>query len=180
MQSALKQKILLLLLGGIAFGYSFTAHRQWRVIKTVSREWKKIDVNNLQKEIAKLYRSKLVQRKNNLDGTYTIVLTEKGKLKALSYDFENMVIERGEWDKKWRFVIFDIPEKFKTGRDALRRKIKQLGFYELQKSVFVFPYKCDNEIEFIIEFFGIRKYVRYGTIDFIDNELHLKKIFELK
>jgi DNA-binding transcriptional regulator PaaX len=76
-------------------------------------------------------------------------------------------------------VVFDIPEKLKRGRDALREKLKELGFYELQKSVFVFPYECRDEIEFIIEIFELRKYVRFGVLEEIDNELHLKKIFEL-
>ncbi len=175
-----KQKILLLLLGGIAFGFSYTPQRQWKVIKTISNEWKRIDKKELQKELRILYRSKMVERKSNLDGTYTIVLTEKGKLKALTYDFENMSLKNKEWDGKWRFVVFDIPERNKSGRDALRQKIKKLGFFELQKSVFVIPYECKDEIEFIIEFYGIRKYVRYGTMDFIDNSEHLKEIFGIK
>jgi phenylacetic acid degradation operon negative regulatory protein len=90
-----------------------------------------------------------------------------------------MVIEKEKWDGKWRFVIFDIPEKLKSGRDALRKKIKKLGFYELQKSVFIFPYKCADEIAFIIEFFGIKKYVRHGTMDSIDDDIYLKKFFGL-
>src|SRR3990167_2211250 len=65
-----------------------------------------------------------------------------------------------KWDKKWRVVIFDIPEKSRMARDALRRKLKELEFRELQKSVFVHPYECKKEIDFIIEFFNLRHYVR--------------------
>lgn len=178
--SALKEKILLLLLGGLAFGCSYTPQNQWKVIKTMSSQWKKINKRELFAEIHRLYRSKLVKKTINPDGTLTFVLTDKGKLRALTYNFEHMKIEDRNWDGKWRFVVFDVPEKFRTGRDALRGKIKRLGFYELQKSVFIFPYRCQDEIEFIIEFFGIRKYVRYGVMDSIDNALHLKKVFGLK
>ncbi|OGZ79582.1 MAG: hypothetical protein A2528_01865 [Candidatus Staskawiczbacteria bacterium RIFOXYD2_FULL_37_9] len=178
--AALKEKILLLLFGGLAFGCAYTPQKQWKVIKTISVEWKKIDKKELFAEIHRLYRSKLVKRITNSDGTLTFILTEKGKLRALTYSFEHMKIEKKDWDGKWRFIVFDVPEKFRTGRDALRWKIKKLGFYELQKSVFIFPYKCEDEINFIIEFFGIRKYVRYGIIDFIDNKAHLKQIFGLK
>mgnify|MGYP000952307973 CR=1 FL=1 len=177
--SVIKKKILLLLLGGLAFGCSYTAHRQWRVIKTISSEWKKIDKQELYAEIRKLYRSKLLKRVINSDGTFTFILTDKGKTRALTYNFEDMKINKTKWDGKWRFIIFDIPEKFRGGRDALRDKIKKLGFFELQKSVFVLPYECRDEIEFIVEFFGIRKYVRHGTIDFVDNGEHLKEIFKL-
>jgi len=167
--SSTQQKILLLLLGGMAFGYSFTPQRQWRILKEVSKAWKEIDREKLQKEIRNLYRSKMVEKKENSNGSYTIILTEKGKLKTLTYYFQKMKIEGEKWDGKWRLVVFDVPEKKRRGRDALRDKIKELGFYELQK-----------EIDFIIEFFNLRRYVRFGVLESIDNELHLKKIFNLK
>jgi len=177
--SPTRQKILLLLFGGLSFGYSFTPGKQWRVLKEVSREWKKINEKELKQELRQLYRSKIIKRKENSDGSRTITLTEKGRLKILTYHFEKMKIKRENWDGKWRVVAFDIPEKLKSGRNALRKKIKELGFYELQKSVWVFPYECKDEIDFIIEFFDLRKYVRFGILESIDNELHLKNIFKL-
>ena len=41
------------------------------------------------------------------------------------------------WDKKWRIVVFDIPEKQRGARDSLRTYLKKLDFYELQKSIFI-------------------------------------------
>lgn len=177
--SSIKQKILLLLLGGLAFGYSYTPKRQWRVLKGIAYEWKRIDEEKLRQQINELYRSKLVSRKENSDGSYTIVLTEKGRMKAFTYHFEKMRIKGGKWDGKWRLVVFDIPEKLKKGREALREKLKEIGFYELQKSVLVFPYQCKKEVDFVIEFFDLRRYVRFGILESIDNDLHLKKIFGL-
>ncbi len=159
--------------------YSYTPQRQWRILKSTAREWKKIDKRKLSEEIRKLYRSKLLERKINPDGSCTIVLTEKGKTKALTYKFSEMKIKSKKWDGKWRMVVFDIPEKIRRGRDALRWKIRELGFYELHKSVFVFPYECKDEIDFVIEFFNLRPYTRYGVLESIDNADHLKKIFKL-
>jgi len=45
--------------------------------------------------------------------------------------------------------------------------------------VFVQPYDCKNEIEYIIEFYNIRKYVRFIIADSLDNELHLINHFKL-
>jgi DNA-binding transcriptional regulator PaaX len=174
-----KQKILLLLLSGIALGYTYLPNRQWRILKGVAREWKRINEKKLRDEIRQLYQSKLVDKKQNSDGSISLFLTEKGKSKALTYHFENMQINKSNWDGKWRIVAFDIPEKLKKGRDALRRKLKELGFREFQKSVFVFPHECQKEIEFIIEFFNLRRYVRVAIAQSIDNELHLKRIFKL-
>ena len=179
MDSAIKQKILLLLVNGIALGFTYTPKQQYKIFKDLARGWKAIDRKKLREEIRNLYRSRLVEIKENPDRSFTYVLTDKGKLKTLTYHFQNMEIERGNWDRKWRVVIFDIPEKLRKARDALREKLKELGFYELQKSVFVFPHECQNEIDFLIEFFDIRRYVRYGILEFIDTDLHLRKIFHL-
>jgi len=172
-----RQKILLLLYAGVALGFTYTANQQYKVLKALGREWRKIDQENLKREIRNLYRSRLIEGKKNPDGSFTYVLTDKGKIKALTYHFQEMKIKENHWDGKWRAVIFDIPEKLKTSRNALREKLKELGFYEFQKSVFVFPYECKDEIDFVIEFFNLRKYVRYGIFDFIDNDLHLRRIF---
>lgn len=177
--SPLKQKILLLLVTGISFGYSYTPQHQIRVLKNFGSEWKKISKKELQKAITELYKTKTIEIKENSNGTYTLVLTKQGKLKSLTYYFREMKLKKENWDGKWRIVIFDIPEKMRQGRDALRDKLKNLGFYELQKSVFVFPYHCEEEIEFVIEFFNLRRYVRFGVLDSIDNNFHLKKIFKL-
>ena len=174
-----KKKILLSLLTGVALGFSYHPTRQWRILKATAKEWRKINQERLKREIWALYRSKLIKAKENPDGAFTYVLTDKGKMKVLTYHFKEMKIERGKWDGKWRLVIFDIPEKLKVYRNALREKLKELGFYELQKSVFVLPYSCQDELDFVIEFFNLRKYVRYGILESIDNELHLKKVFNL-
>ncbi len=174
-----KEKILLLLLGGVAFGCSYTPHQQWRVIKTISREWRRINKQDLRKGVNNLYRSNLIRKKKNSDGSYTITLTDKGKIRAITYNFWKMNIERKNWDGKWRIVVFDIPEKIRGGRDALRWKIKKLGFCELQKSVFVFPYECKNEINFVVEFFNLKGYTYYGVLESIDDDTYLRKFFGL-
>ena len=76
-------------------------------------------------------------------------------------------------------IIFDIPEKQKKARDALRGHLKRMGCYEFQKSAFIHPFECQQQIDFLIEFYQIRKYVRYLTIEAVDNELELKNIFHL-
>ena len=175
----IQQKIILLLLGGVALGLVASPLGQLRIRRELSREWKKINQKHLKEEIRNLYRSKLVSMKQNNDGTSTLTLTDKGKVRALTYRFDDMKIKREKWDGQWRLVIFDIPEDLRKARDALRFKLRDLGFCELQKSVFVFPYECKNEIDFIVEFFQVRPYVRYGILRLIDNDLHLRKIFHL-
>lgn len=177
--SRVKERVLLLLLGGLAFGYSYTFRRQWIVLKTIAREWKRINREELRKEINSLYRLNYISKTKDEDGLVMINLTEKGRLKALNRKLDNIKGKKEKWDGKWRMVAFDIPERYKKGRDALRRRLKESGFTELQKSVFITRYDCLKEIQMLVEFFNMHQYVRFGTLDFIDNENYFKKVFKL-
>ncbi len=175
-----QRKILLLLMGGLALGLSGSPKTSFQIIKAIGKEWKEIEKQSLRRAIKSLYQSRLIKEKQNSDGTITIILTDQGKQKALTYDLDNMKIEKpSKWDKKWRIVLFDIPDKIKKIREALRNHLKNLGFYEFQESVFVHPYDCKDEIDYLIEFYDIRKFVRFIIAESLDNELHLKKHFAL-
>ncbi len=169
-----------MLLGGLALGLSGSPKQYFQIVKGIKEGLKEIDNRTLRRAIRGLYQSKLISEKQNSDGTITMVLTEKGKQKALTYDLDKMEIKKPKvWDKKWRMVVFDIPEKRKKYREAIRYHLKNLEFYEFQKSVFVHPYDCKDEIDYLIEFYDIRKFVRFIIADSIDNELHLKQNFGL-
>jgi len=54
-----------------------------------------------------------------------------------------------------------------------------LGFYPLQKSVFIHPYECKDEIDFITEIFDLAPYVRFLRVKDIDIEQDLEERFRL-
>ena len=174
-----KEKILLLLLAGLAFGCSYTPGKQWKVLKTVSSEWKKINKKELREGISYLYRLKYIDKKRDNGDLESIILTKKGKFTALNYQLDNIKNKNIKWDEKWRMVAFDIPNKYKRGRDALREKLKKIGFKELQESVFITPYECKKEISELVNYFELEKYVRFGILEFVDNEKYFKKAFNL-
>ncbi len=85
-----------------------------------------------------------------------------------------------DWDKKWRIVIFDIAQLKSLQRNAFRGKLKELGFYPLQKSVWIHPYKCKDEIELLCEFFGLgKKEIRLITAENIEDDRYLREIFKI-
>lgn len=175
-----QRKILLLLLGGVALGLSRSPGRSWKILKEIGKEWNKINRQELYRSIKSLYRSKLIREEVDEKGGIRLVLTEKGKEKALSYQLLDIKIKRpAVWDRKWRVVLFDVPEKKKTKREILRMHLRNLNFFEFQKSVFVHPFDCHDEIEYIIEYYKLRRYVRFIVAESIDNELHLKVHFDL-
>lgn len=110
----------------------------------------------------------------------TISITRDGKKKLAEYNIDDMEIKKPKiWDGKWRIISFDIPEKQKMARDALRIKLQDFNFYHLQKSLFACPFPCRDEIDFVSEIFKIRKHITYFETSTITNELVLKKHFNL-
>ena len=114
------------------------------------------------------------------DGKTIIKITKNGKSKLLEYEFEDMQIAKPKkWDGKWRIVGFDVPEKRKKAREALRHKMKELGFIQMQKSLFVYPYECRKEIEFIGEFFQVYEHIVLIEASSISQEEYYKYKFGL-
>lgn len=176
----IKKKVLLLLSAGLALGLNRSPKTHWWILKQIPKEWKKINRQALERAINSLYSSHLVEEKDNRDGTTTLILNKNGKREVLRFNIDKIEIKKpGKWDKKWRVVMFDIPEKLKGLRDSLRLHFKEIGLVEFQKSVFVFPYPCEKEIEFILEFYNARKYIRFILAERVDNQLHLMKKFNL-
>ncbi|MEX2014005.1 MAG: hypothetical protein WD896_01470 [Parcubacteria group bacterium] len=175
----IQKKVLLLLLAGLSLSLSRSSRTHIRIIKTVVEGWQEINKRELERAINSLYKSKLVSQKNNKDNTTTLILSENGKKIALTYDLDNLIVKRHPWDKKWRIVIFDIPEKLKQIRENLRYHLKRLSFKELQHSVFILPFECRKEVEYLVEFHNVRRFVRYIEAQHIDNELDLKHKFRV-
>lgn len=175
-----RKKILLLLLAGVSLGFSRSPKGYFRILESVAREWKELNRRDIYRRVQEFYEDRLVGFYENEDGTSTVIITDYGKQKALCYKLEDLKIKRPKyWNGKWYLVIFDIPEKMKRAREALRRKLKELGFVELQKSVFAFPYECEDEINFVAEVFEVGRYVRYLKVDYLTNEAELRKKFKL-
>ena len=152
----------------------------FRIVRGIAKEWRKINERNLRTAIKNLHKSKLVDYKENTDGTVKIILTKVGRSRILKYDLDKIEIKKpSHWDKLWRLVVFDIPEDKNLGRKALAAKLKELGFYPMQKSVFIHPYECKNEIDFITEMFELAPYVRFLRVKDVDIELDLKERFHL-
>jgi hypothetical protein len=176
----LGRQILSLLLSGIALGLTVSPRRHFWILDNIPRELKRVKKDYLNNAIRRLYISKLVDIKETQDGKTILVLSEEGKKRMLIYNLETLKLKRQDkWDGYWRIIIFDIPERLKYAREWLSRKLKEIGMYQLQKSVYVYPFECKDELDFVIEYFGLRPYVRFGLLKEIDNELHLRKIFDL-
>src|SRR3989339_1088563 len=175
-----KEKILLLLSAGVALSLSRTPKQYFKRVKNFPKEWRNIELKRLYRVVREFYNDRLIDYKESEDGAVSIVLTKEGIKKSIKFKLDEMKIEiPPKWDGEWRIVIFDIPERFKKAREALRKKIKDLGFVKLQESVFVFPYECEDEINFIVEVFLIRLFVKFMRVKSFTNDEKLRVDFGL-
>jgi len=134
---------------------------------------------NIPHYFLKLRKQKLIDFQE--DGHCTkIILTESGRNILLRFNYEELEIKKPKiWDRNFRVVVFDIPEKKKTARDSLREKLKELGCVRFNDSVWVYPYPCQKEIDFIANYWGIGKYVHFILARDITNRDLLEKAFNL-
>lgn len=175
-----KKKILLLLLGGIALGLTTSPRAQRRVFRAISREWKEINNKNLHRHVKDFEKHKMIRYVNDSEW-WNIELTEKGRREAEKIKLSEVrIVKPKKWDRRWHLVISDIPEKNKIARDAMRRKIKEIGLVEVQKSTFIHPYPCKKEIDKIIEFFEVKKFVLQLEVVDLDKLIEDKLIKKFK
>ena len=108
-------------------------------------------------------------------------LTDEGK-RALAI----MVVKSPDsrkhtrWDKRWRMVIYDIKEKRRGTRVALLRTLRTFGFYQLQASVWVYPYECEELLVLLKADFKIGRDVLYGVVEKVEGDDKIKEYFGLK
>ncbi len=83
------------------------------------------------------------------------------------------------WDKRWRVLVFDIPEAKKSLRDRIRRTLESIGFQQLQRSVWVYPYDCEEWVTLWKAEFKIGSEMLYMIVDSIEGESRLRRAFSL-
>lgn len=116
---------------------------------------------------------KKIKNKNKL------YLTSKGRTEIIK-NILSRKKEQKKWDGKWRAVIFDVPEASRRDRDFLRRELSWIGFKELQKSVWIFPYETEKELKALLKLWEIdfKGDIRFLIIEKM-NDKDIKKQFNL-
>lgn len=129
-----------------------------------------VERSNFFEKISYLKRRGLISRFCEDKESFAEV-TNKGKNYLKSKRLQHLAVDKPKsWDKKWRVIIFDIPEKERAIRDYLRIKLYQIGFLQVQKSVFIYPFECTQEISLICDEHGGRQYIKYMIADILEGE----------
>ena len=181
--TAAKFILMTLALGGIVFVGALAPAIFSLVQESKRGGGARYSKKKIQGAVNTLKHRKLIEIISEKNGKIKVQLTNKGEKRIRNFCFETLKIEKSKkWDKKWRVLIFDIPTRpkiYNKAREALRHKIKKLGFTQIQKSVWAYPYECEDEILFLANIYNVDKYIEMLTVEKFLHESRLRKKFNL-
>jgi DNA-binding transcriptional regulator PaaX len=168
-----RQILLYLVDGLVTLSQPFDYHGMY--YKTINDyfDWREFDKQRFYKNLYRLEKEGLVKKYLRKNKHY-IELTNAGKNRVQMYlakDFKYKLPDK--WDKRWRLIIFDIPIKNNRARDVLRERLKNLGCFQIQKSVYIFPFECKDVIDYITSLYDLGPFIQYVVADSIDTEIDL-------
>lgn len=133
-----------------------------------------------QKYYIKQSLKNLVDEKIIILGGEIIKLSPKGEklLKIIQFD-EIELVSNNKWDKIWRLVSYDIPNKYNNERNYFRKKLKDFGFIQIQKSLWLVPIECKEEIAILAQTIGVSPFVIFMQTDYVPKQDTYLKYFEL-
>lgn len=180
--SAVINGLLRFIVGGGVVATIIVAPGMAKVLDKPTRAYfRKLDKAKQERELTRLLyymkRKGLIALRSE-DYVHGVVVTDKAKQRLKAADFDRLSINPSrKWDKKWRVVFFDIPEQERDTRRQLTGKLKQLEFQQLQRSVWIHPFSCREEIEIVSAHFKVQKYITYIETTYIDSQEALIKRF---
>lgn len=114
-------------------------------------------------------------------GKQHVEITDLGRRELMrSAAFAHLTVSRKKrWDKRWRMIMFDIPERRRKDRDRLRHFMLEAGFVQFQQSVWIYPYECEDLVTLLKVEMRLGNSVRYAIIEKLENDASLKRQFNL-
>ena len=142
-------------------------------------EWEEFDERRLRQRLKELKKKKYIKIWQDNE-KFIVQITQKGKRKLLQYNLADLSIPTPEkWDARWRIVTYDVPKGKNAAREAIRTTLKRLNFHQLQKSVYLYPYPCNEVVAFLRELYDIGENVKILTVGRLEDEEAYKEHFGL-
>lgn len=135
-----------------------------------ANEWKRFNRSYLRRTIERMHQEKLVEIREQ-QGEQVVELTAMGKRRIIKCSLETLSVETPKsWDGRWRMVLYDVPHGKKHLRDVFRQALLRLGFYQLQESVWIYPYPCEKQVSFLREYYGVGNEVVYAVATTLEDD----------
>ena len=120
-----------------------------------------------------------VEVRTDPDGKQYLHLTRQGKIRFGGKRIWDITLSTpAKWNHKWHLVMFDFPVKCRA-RHAFREKLQDFGFQMYQRSVFIYPHECREEVYAVAKWFEVEDYIRYIVATEIKDMRHFVKSFDL-
>lgn len=149
-------------------GITIAAPNDLQAFDIFLRKNSKTKIFDHQKTLYELKRQSLVHASQS-GNKITFAITPAGIHRLQRHIIEELEIPRPKsWDKKWRLVTFDIPTRQSRQRALFTKQLGSLGFYMLQRSIWVHPYPCFNQIEQVAGHFNVLRYCALAEASTID------------
>lgn len=159
-----------------------SAHAEANALQVISyfKPQDRFERNRIWKAIKYLEEQNRIAIRERGD-EYYILLTDQGKVKLAEVAIWDLSVATPKrWDRKWRMVMFDFPKEKTTTRNSFRQKLEDIGFKVYQRSVYIYPFECTDEVRSICDFFSAAEYVRYLVAIDIDNTDEYISLFNLE
>ena len=183
-KSAAQITLGIIMISGVAT-VSLIAPNLLQTLKPLLKKKKHSSKKQDHEEVAKVFyylkRHGLIKFKP-VEGDVEVFLTDLGKKRLKSVDFNTLAVPKAkEWNGRWWQVAADVPTlSHRTAADLMRRKLRQMRFYPLQRSLWFYPFDPRQEIEFICQHYGVERFVTVMEVYRMDveDEEKLKEHFK--
>lgn len=141
--------------------------------------WKRYNTSYLQRTLKRLEKQKEVEVSEE-NGATVVKLTKNGKRKILKYNLKQLEAPKPKtWDMQWRLVLYDVPVVKHELGELVRQALRAMGFYPIQKSVYLYPYPCFDQVEFLRQYYGLGDSLQYMLVKNIEHDEAYKTYFNL-
>lgn len=141
----------------------------------------KLPERKLKRVLKNLERKQIICLVRKGDDVY-VKIKDKTNISLIKYSIRQLLElkkKKKVWNGKWFLVLFDIPEEQRNKRNYLRKFLRDIGFFQYQQSVYIFPYECEKEVELIKKIIESAKYMSYVVAEKIEHENEAKIFFQL-
>ena len=108
--------------------------------------------------VSRMMKNGLLQSEKKGNKSY-YALTPRGVIRIEEAARRIFKSSPPEWDKKWRIIMYNIPEEKRQIRDELRRELLWSGFGNLSNGYWVSPNNFEGGVDLLISKYNIAEYV---------------------
>jgi DNA-binding transcriptional regulator PaaX len=115
----------------------------------------------------------------NVDGQKVYTITLKGRQKLIRAQTVGQVVNPIRWDGRYYFITFDIPERQKVARNQIILDLKNAGFINYSKGLWLSPYNPTKYVEATRKRYNLSQNIRLIVASHLEDEPKIKRHFKL-